>query len=189
MASMKQLKFYTLLLSGIAISVLGIYFFFSSSTLGSLLNLSNFSFGVLRVGNANNQTTTSSGNSIVFNKDVAITAHNQVYHISAAEATTQTQRENGLMGVKQLGANQGMLFIFNDSPQIRTFWMKNTLIPLDMLFISQGKQILSIQHDAQPCTSDPCPIYSSNFPAQYVLEVNGNWAIDNNIQPGSTVNF
>ncbi|MDR2189783.1 MAG: DUF192 domain-containing protein [Candidatus Peribacteria bacterium] len=65
--------------------------------------------------------------------------------------------------------NAGMLFIF-DQEDFHSFRMKNTLIPLDMLRLSSGLQIVDIQQ-AEPCNADPCPSYLPSSPAQYVLEL------------------
>ena len=67
-----------------------------------------------------------------------------------------------------------MLFIFQqERPQ--SFWMKNTLIPLDMIFISADLVIVDIT-TMNPCKTDPCPDYTSKQPARYCLEVNAGYA-------------
>ena len=76
----------------------------------------------------------------------------------------------GLMFRKSLCKNCGMLFIFKDSSP-RSFWMKNTLIPLDIVFIGENYEIVNISK-AVPCKKEPCKIYRSKSPAKYVLEVN-----------------
>ena len=89
----------------------------------------------------------------------------------------------GLMFRDFLPENQGMLFIFDDEKN-QNFWMKNTLIPLDLIFISEKKVITNII-PAEPCTQDPCEIYGSK--ALYVLEVNKDFTKNNDIQPGQKV--
>jgi uncharacterized membrane protein (UPF0127 family) len=64
-------------------------------------------------------------------------------------AATEPRRNEGLMYVPALPANRGMLFLF-DTPQVATFWMKNTLIPLDLLFIAPDGRIIRIAADAVP---------------------------------------
>jgi uncharacterized membrane protein (UPF0127 family) len=59
---------------------------------------------------------------------------------------------------------------------MRSFWMKNTKIPLDMLFFDKDLKLISVQHSAPPCLGDPCPGYSSGAPARYVLELNAGQA-------------
>ena len=97
------------------------------------------------------------------------------------------ERAAGLMFREFLGENSGMLFIFDDE-KTRSFWMKNTLIPLDMIFISKDFEIVDIKY-AEPCEEDPCISYVSKKPAEYVLEVNGNFTIRNDIEIGNKINL
>lgn len=92
----------------------------------------------------------------------------------------------GLMFVEQLPVNRGMLFAFPNE-QKRSFWMKNTLVPLDMLFISVDKKIVTIHRNAVPCTALICPQYVSTAPAMYVLEVNAGFADQYGIKEGDRV--
>lgn len=85
-------------------------------------------------------------------------------------------------------ANHGMLFVFPDT-EPRTFWMKNTLIPLDMLFFDAGHHLVAIQADAQPCKADPCELYPSNAPARYVLELNAGMAAKIGAREGDLIGF
>ena len=105
--------------------------------------------------------------------------------ISAEVASTTEQLTKGLMNRTRLEQNEGMLFVF---PYVATeaFWMKNTLIPLDMIFINESSTIIKIHH-AVPCAADPCPLYNSEKPVKYVLEINGNLASTYNIEEGSKV--
>jgi uncharacterized protein len=91
--------------------------------------------------------------------------------IRAELALTPDQWQRGLMFRKSLPENSGMLFVFPDEA-IQSFWMKNTLIPLDMIFISANDRVVDIKNNFLPCTTDPCPTYQSVLPAKYVLEVN-----------------
>lgn len=85
-------------------------------------------------------------------------------------ATNDAQRELGLMHRTSLPSDQGMLFVFPyDAPQ--TFWMKDTLIPLDMLFFDKERKLVSMQLEVPPCKADPCPTYPSGKPVVYVLEL------------------
>ena len=99
-------------------------------------------------------------------------------------AITEEQQIKGLMFRTNLTG--GMLFIFNEEMQ-RTFWMKNTLIPLDMMFINEDFEIVTIHH-AIPCEEDPCKTYTSPD-AKYVLEVNYNFTEENKIKEGVMVSF
>jgi len=73
---------------------------------------------------------------------------------------------------KHLDDDRGMLFIF-DEENLYPFWMKNTLIPLDILWINNKKEIIFIYKNAQPCTTEPCPVIDPNKKAKYVLELKG----------------
>jgi uncharacterized protein len=90
-------------------------------------------------------------------------------------ADTTEERARGLMYKKSIPENYGMFFIF-EQEQEQNFWMKNTLIPLDMVFFDRNYKVVKIAHDAQPCRKDPCMVYASDKPAKYVLEVNGGTA-------------
>ena len=71
-----------------------------------------------------------------------------------------------------LGEYQGMWFAF-DEPDTYLFWMKNTLIPLDIVYVNEELVILDILK-ADPCQNDPCPLYTPKASALYVLELNQN---------------
>lgn len=87
-------------------------------------------------------------------------------------ADNYEDRKMGLMYRKYLPEGQGMLFIFEEDQPL-TFWMKNTLIPLDMIFFTKDFEVLNVAKDVPPCESDPCPTYASEGNARYVLEING----------------
>jgi uncharacterized protein len=106
--------------------------------------------------------------------------------IRAELARTPVQWERGLMFRKSLPADSGMLFIFPNEA-LRSFWMKNTLIPLDMIFISSDNKIVDIKNNFSPCTAEPCPVYQSTAPAQYVLEVNAGITQDKRIKIGENI--
>ena len=101
-------------------------------------------------------------------------------------AQTPEQRAKGLMYSSSLNKNSGMLFIY-PKEQTSSFWMKNTLIPLDMIWINKDKEIVHIQHNALPCTQDPCQTYPSNKKALYVLEINANLSKQYNFNIGDKV--
>ena len=100
-------------------------------------------------------------------------------------ADGQSEWTRGLMYRQSLAENRGMLFIFPEETP-RKFWMKNTIIPLDMIFLDKHKQVIDIQH-ATPCTSDPCITYTPKKPAQYVIETNAGFAQIHNIKEGIIV--
>ena len=97
-------------------------------------------------------------------------------------AQTDEQREKGLMFRKQLGRDEGMLFIF-DEPAYHAMWMKNTLIPLSVAFIDDNGAITNVE-DMQPQTEDS---HCASRPARYALEMNRGWFAARGIKPGSRI--
>jgi len=107
--------------------------------------------------------------------------------VDAEVASTPEQWKTGLMYRETLAEGHGMLFVFPDS-QIRSFWMKNTLVPLDIIFIGADKKVVSISQ-AGPCTSLLCENYVSERPAMYVLEVSRGFAEQYGISRGDIIEF
>jgi len=101
-------------------------------------------------------------------------------------AATGSEHAKGLMNRSYLPPDQGMLFIFQDEI-VRDFWMWNTLIPLDMIFVSADKEIVYIRDGAQPCLTNSCPHYSSMYPAKYVVEVNAGYCKQNQVYEGQYI--
>ena len=90
-------------------------------------------------------------------------------------ADTSEKQALGLMFRDSMPADQGMLFIFpNEAP--RAFWMKNTRIPLDIMYFDKDFKMVSISADTPPCRVSRCPSYPSTAPAKYVLELNAGTA-------------
>lgn len=102
-------------------------------------------------------------------------------------AETLVKRQQGLMFRKNLPENKGMFFIF-ETANIYSFWMKNTYIPLDIIWIDENFNIVHIEN-ANPCTEETCELYKPNKPAKYVLEVNYNFTKDNNINIGDKIDI
>jgi len=104
-------------------------------------------------------------------------------------AKTNEERSYGLMFKKQMDANKGMLFIFEDE-RILSFWMKNTLIPLSVGFFNKSKRLVDIQDmKVEPLGTNHYPAYPSSGPAKYALEVNQGWFKKNNISPGAMLDL
>lgn len=103
-------------------------------------------------------------------------------------ADTDEKRLSGMMNRKQMPDNFGMLFIFEEEG-IRGFWMKNVLIPLDIIYLNKNKQVVNMYLNVPPCVSDPCESYLSKYPAKYVLELKGNRAKELKLKKGDYVFF
>ena len=98
-------------------------------------------------------------------------------------ADTQEARRVGLMHRRQLDVDAGMLFVFPTEDR-HTFWMKNTLISLDMIFINNAHVVVGIVHRATPHSTEPRGV---DRPSRYVLEMSGGWAAKRGIRAGTPV--
>jgi len=116
---------------------------------------------------------------------VLIDNGNEKIKVNVEIADSAEERSYGLMFKEFLDENSGMLFVFDDE-NYRNFWMKNTLISLDIIFISEDLEIVDIKY-AVPCLEDPCVSYKSSKPAKYVLEVNGDFTIENDVGLGDKI--
>lgn len=86
-------------------------------------------------------------------------------------ADSPEEQSRGLMYVEYLAPDSGMLFVF-PREDYHGFWMKNTLIPLDMVWMDSNKTVVFIKKDAQPCATAECPTINPGVQARYVLELN-----------------
>jgi hypothetical protein len=98
-------------------------------------------------------------------------------------ADTHEKQALGLMFRDRLEADRGMLFRFPGEAR-RSFWMKNTRIPLDIFYFDAERRLVSVAENAQPCRTERCPPYPSEGPAQYVLELNSGKAAELGVRPG-----
>ena len=105
------------------------------------------------------------------------------FSIHAEMATTQEEQRTGLMYREKMEKDRGMLFVFEDEVE-RNFWMKNTEIPLDIIFISKEQEIVDIKESFEPCSTVICPTYKSIAPAYYVLEVNAGLTKEKDLKIG-----
>lgn len=104
----------------------------------------------------------------------------QGYVFNVEVADDYVERQRGLMFVEQMAPDAGMLFVF-DAPQRTSFWMRNTLIPLDMLFADSQGRVTRLHADAIPM--DETPIFGGDN-VRYVLEINGGMSEKLGLQVG-----
>jgi uncharacterized membrane protein (UPF0127 family) len=103
-------------------------------------------------------------------------------------ALSDEEKQLGLMFRDVLPADHGMLFIFDaDGPL--DFWMKNTFISLDFVWVSAAGEVVDVRAGVPPCRSDPCATYGSGKPARAVLEVNAGFAAAHGVRPGVQLRF
>lgn len=104
-------------------------------------------------------------------------------------ADDDAERARGLMFRDELAADHGMLFIHERQAPL-AYWMKNTRIPLDILYFDEAQKLVSQQRDVPPCSlGDRCPPYPSNAPARYVLELNAGEAARIGLKDGAELKF
>ena len=99
-------------------------------------------------------------------------------------ARTPEEREHGLMGRSRLDPDAGMIFVFGESAP-HGFWMKNTLIPLDMIFIGDDGRVVAVV-ERRPLSLE---VTDGGVASRYVLEVNAGWAREHGVAPGDRVRF
>ena len=98
-------------------------------------------------------------------------------------ADTREKQALGLMFRESMPIDHGMLFIFpNEAP--RAFWMKNTRIPLDILYFNADLELVSVSQNTPPCRTQRCPSYPSALPARFVLELNAGLASEMGVEAG-----
>lgn len=104
-------------------------------------------------------------------------------------ADDDAERQRGLMFRDALPADRGMLFV-HERQQPLAYWMKNTRIPLDILYFDNARKLVSQQRDVPPCAlGDACPPYPSTAPARYVLELNAGQAAALALDVGAQLRF
>jgi uncharacterized membrane protein (UPF0127 family) len=102
-------------------------------------------------------------------KRIEILSNNESFYYDVYIAEDEESRATGLMNIKTLPENEGMLFIFPDS-QIRSFWMKNTYLPLDIIFFDSSMKFINSHENTEPLNESIK--YLSDKPAKYALELN-----------------
>jgi uncharacterized membrane protein (UPF0127 family) len=103
-------------------------------------------------------------------------------------ALSDQERFLGLMFRDQLAADSGMLFVFETADRY-PFWMKNTFIPLDLIWLDEAGKVVEVRAHADPCRSDPCPSYAPTAAGRAVLEVNAGFAKAHGIVLGARLRF
>lgn len=116
---------------------------------------------------------------------VFLRAGKKIRNIDVEIAENEAERSKGLMYRPYIPDSTGMLFIFPE-PRELGFWMKNTQIPLDIIYVDAAKKIISIQKNTKPFSEESLP---SNGPAQYVVEVNAGFCDRHDIKPGDVISF
>lgn len=105
--------------------------------------------------------------------------------IAIEVADNEEERAQGLMNRSQMADSAGMLFIYNKAEPL-SFWMKNTKIPLDIIYVDDSKEIVMIYKGVAPYSTESVPSYKD---AQYVVEVNGGYTTEHNIKEGDHIEF
>jgi len=116
---------------------------------------------------------------------VVETAAGAHHAVTVEVARSEPERRHGLMDRAALDPDAGMLFVFDESAE-HGFWMMNTLIPLDMIFVDEDGRIVGIVERAEPRTTTSRTV---GTPSRYVLEVNGGWAKAHGVAAGDRVRF
>ncbi len=101
-------------------------------------------------------------------------------------ALTPHERSKGLMFREKLGKDKGMLFIYNSEDE-RSFWMKNTLIPLDIIWIDKNNTVIYINKYTQPCKEYSCPSINPKVKSKYILELNAGISDTINLTEGKKI--
>ena len=123
-------------------------------------------------------------------RSVRLETETGTLRVAVELALTREARRKGLMGRESLAEGHGMLFVF-DVDEVQTFWMRNTLIPLDMIFIAgpasgAGAKVVGIVHNAPPHSTQ---LRSVKAPSRFVLEVPGGWSRAHGLTAGAKVYF
>ncbi|WP_103071158.1 DUF192 domain-containing protein [Aquimarina sediminis] len=155
----------------------------------SILACATLSIFSCKTDSKNNQnltkevTFTKEGELSLF--DLKDSIPNPITKLDIEIADSDYERETGLMYRKSMQNDQGMLFVFPEEAP-RYFYMKNTKLPLDIIYLDAQQRVVSIQKNAQPLNESSLP---SEGPAQYVLEVNAKLSDTWNLKKGDSISF
>lgn len=118
---------------------------------------------------------------------IDLTINNRIFTLEIAKTPMEVTR--GLMNRNTISEDGGMIFIF-DSDEPRSFWMKDTLVNLDMIFVNYSNHIVDINRNAKPCIeAEDCISYQSSAPAKYVIEFNADVAEEMGLEIGQQINI
>ena len=128
-------------------------------------------------------TTTNNGQTLPIGATITVGSTT----IGLEVARTPVEQEIGLMGRTSLAADRGMVFPFTPAQRI-SFWMKDTLIPLDLVFVRDGI-VTKVVANAPPCTADSCPTWSSDGPVDSVIELRAGMSDSLGIRAGTRLDI
>jgi uncharacterized membrane protein (UPF0127 family) len=139
-----------------------------------------------REGEAPMTTAPAAGVAVAADQPVMVTPSGATILLEVA--SNDETRARGLMFRESLALDRGMIFLFPSS-EVHSFWMKNTYIPLDMLFIGEDSRIVAIINDVPPCAADPCPSYGPEQRALHVVELAAGNARRLGLKTGDQLTF
>lgn len=148
----------------------------------------SFSLGCQKTEEKTKPATVPSGSRVVVPEaSLSVTSKNgeEKLNLRIAVADEETERNTGLMDVHSLEDSIGMIFVF-EREQPLSFWMANTPLALDMMFINANNEIVTIHRDTQPYAESQ---FSSDKPAQFVLEVRGGLTLERDINVGDLISW
>lgn len=133
------------------------------------------------------ENPSTSGRQLDFTHEVTFLSSegDEISTVRVAVADEGPERNQGLMDVNNLPNDAGMIFIFPDAAE-RSFYMANTPLPLDIMFVNEDSVITRIYHNTTPFNSEQLP---SDGPAKYVVETNAGYAVSHDIQEGMKIRF
>lgn len=151
--------------------------------------LSNFVFTIEQNNNKGLTNAVNSPMTYTFKKEGELSFSDAngktLSKIEIEIADDNLQRETGLMLRRNMDENKGMLFIF-PTEEFQAFWMKNTIMPLDIMYVNSNKEIVKIYENAEPYSEKSLP---SLKPAQFVVEVNAGYAKKYGIKEGDRIDW
>lgn len=136
---------------------------------------------------SNTKNTEESGRQLTYERSVSFLTSDgdTLSTVEVAVADEGPERNQGLMDVRDLPKSKGMLFIFEED-EPRSFWMANTPLALDIIFVNADQEIVRIHHSTQPFSEKN---FESERPAKYVIETNAGYCVSHDIQEGMRVSF